>query len=126
MNILGLGTQIHDCARVRKLIEKHAEKFLYEVFTEREIAFCSQRSHSTEYYTAVWATKEAVFRSLGRKWKRGVSWHDIEVVCQKGGEARVKLTGPTREKALAKGAKGIRVSFAYTRLFATAMAIALK
>ncbi len=126
MNILGLGTQIHDCSRVRKLIEKHAEKFLYEVFTEQEIKYCSIRSHSTEYYAAVWATKEAVFRSLGRKWKKGVSWHDVEVICQKGADPKVRLTGPTREKALTKGAKGIKVSFAYTRMFATAIAIALK
>lgn len=126
MNILGLGTQIHDCTRVRKLIDKHAEKFLYEVFTEREIAYCSQRSHSTEYYAAIWATKEAVFRSLGRKWRQGMNWHDVEVVCQKGSEAKVRLNGPTKERALTKGAKAIKVSFAYSRLFATATAIALR
>lgn len=126
MDIEGLGTQIHDCARVRKLIDKHGEKFLYEVFTEREIAYCSQRSHSTEYYTALWATKEAVFRSLGTKWKRGMSWHDVEVVCAKAVGPKVVLAGPTKERAIKKRVARMKVSFAYSRLFATATVLALK
>jgi holo-[acyl-carrier protein] synthase len=126
MNIIGLGTQIHDCARVKKLIDKHGEKFLYEVFTEAEIKYCSKRTHSTEYYAAFWSTKEAVFRSLGTKWKRGMSWHDVQVICVKASTPRVTLTGRTREKAAAAGVKDIRVSFAYSRHFATATAIAVK
>jgi holo-[acyl-carrier protein] synthase len=125
MEIKGLGTQIHDCARVRKLIEKHGEKFLYEVFTEREIAYCSQRSHSTEYYAAFWATKEAVLRSLGTKWKRGMSWHDIEVSSEKAVGPKVTLTGPTKDRAIKRKVSKMRVSFAYARQFATATVIAL-
>jgi holo-[acyl-carrier protein] synthase len=126
MPLIGLGTQIHDCARVKKLIDKHGEKFLYEVFSEAEIAYCSKRTHSTEYYAAFWASKEAVFRSLGKKWRRGMSWHDVQVVCVKAAAPRVTLAGRTREKASAAGVKDIRLSFAYSRLFATATAIAMK
>lgn len=126
MDIMGLGTQIHDCTRVRKLIDKHGEKFLYEVFTEREIAFCSARSHSTEYYAALWATKEAVLRSLGTKWRRGMSWHDVEVICTKVVTPRVVVTGKIKDRAIKKNVSRIRVSFAYSRMFATATAIAMK
>ena len=74
MRILGLGTHILDCPRVRELIARHAERFLEEVYTPAEAAYCRDRSHSTEYYAAFWATKEAVFRALGLKWKRGLNW----------------------------------------------------
>jgi holo-[acyl-carrier protein] synthase len=123
--IVGLGTQIHDCARVRKLIEKHAEKFLYEVFTEREIRYCNARTHSTEYYTAVWASKEAVFRALGTKWKRGMCWRDVEIVCGNSIDPTLILTGDAAKLQVKKQVASIKLSFAYSRQFATATAIAL-
>lgn len=125
MTILGLGTQILDCARVRKLIDKHGEKFLVTVFTTQEIEFCSSRTHSTEYYAAFWATKEAVFRSLGTKWRRGVSWHEVEIICRSSIQPMAILTGSMRSRMLEQHCETIRVSFAYSRLYATATAIAV-
>lgn len=123
--ITGLGTQIHDCSRVRKLIERHGERFLYQVFNEAEIAFCNARTHSTEYFAAVWACKEAVFRSLGTKWKRGMNWRDVEVVAENSSEPQAKLHGSTRDLAASRGVREIKITFAYSRMFATATAVAL-
>jgi len=126
MSILGLGTQILDCPRVRKLIDRHGERFLYQVFTEGEIAFCNARTHSTEFFAAVWATKEAVFRSLGTKWKRGMNWRDVEVIVDSAVEPRAVLSGHTKDLAKEKAVAEIKVTFAYSRLFATATALALR
>lgn len=127
MEIVGLGTQILDCPRVRKLIDKHAERFLYQVFTEGEIAYCRDRTHSTEYYASVWAAKEAVFRSLGTKWRRGMSWLDVEIVCEGSSVAPVVvLNGTTKKLAGDRGVSDFLLSFAYSRLYATATALAVK
>ncbi|CAN5212946.1 holo-ACP synthase [soil metagenome] len=125
MSILGLGTQILDCPRVRKLIDRHGERFLYLVFTDAEIAFCNARSHSTEYFAAIWATKEAVFRSLGTKWRRGMKWQDVEVVVESATEPTVKLHGATKDLAKNRSVVDIKVTFAYSRMFASATAIAM-
>jgi holo-[acyl-carrier protein] synthase len=124
MDVVGLGTQILDCGRVRKLIDRHGEAFLTQVYTEREIVYCRDRTHSTEFYAAVWAAKEAVFRSLGTKWRRGVAWTDVEIVCDTAIEPRVVLAGATQRLAAERKVAAIRVSFAYTRMTATATAIA--
>ena len=126
MDILGLGTQILDCPRVRKLIERHGERFLYQVFTEKEIAFCNARTHSTEFFAAVWATKEAVFRSLGTKWRRGMNWRDVEIIADCATEPKVELGGSTKELAASRGVVEIKITFAYSRMFANATAIAVK
>lgn len=126
MEIVGLGTHILDCPRVRKLIDKHAEKFLCTVFTEREMAYCAERTHSTEYYAAIWATKEAVFRALGTKWRRGVDWRDVEVVCESSIEPYAVISGPTKDHYESRGVTDIRISFSYSRLFVTATAIAVR
>lgn len=126
MDIVGIGTQVMECARVRGLIDQHGETFLKQVYTAREVAHCNGKKQSTEQFTAVWAAKEAVYRALGMTWKRGMNWSDIEVVCENGGPPEVAITGPTREMMVIRGANRIMLSMAHCRAFATATAIAVK
>jgi holo-[acyl-carrier protein] synthase len=126
MEIVGIGTQVMDCARVRGLIDQHGETFLKQVYTEREVGFCNGRKQVTEQFTAVWAAKEAVLRALGTTWKRGTSWTDVEVVCENGAPPQVIVTGPTRELMAVRGVNQIMLTTAHSRTFATATAIALK
>lgn len=126
MEIVGLGTHVTDCARVRKMIEKHAEAFLDQVYTPREQAFCRERTHATEHYAAVWAAKEAVFRSLGTTWRRGTAWTDVEVSCENPLEPTVVVTGATRGLMEARGVWNVLVTMAHHRAFATATAIAVR
>lgn len=126
MEIAGLGTHVADCLRVRKLIERHAERFLDQVYTPREQAFCRERAHATEYYASVWAGKEAVFRSLGTTWRKGIEWTDVEIVCETPLEPVVVVTGPTRGLMEARGVWNVLVTMAHCRAFATATAIAVR
>lgn len=125
MNVVGIGTQVTECVRVRRLIDRHGETFLRQVYTDREIRFCNGRTHATEQFTALWAAKEAVFRSLGTTWRRGVSWTDVEVVCETGAAPRVVVGGPTRDLMTARGVGTFLLTMAHTRAFATATSLAL-
>ncbi len=126
MDIAGLGTQVIECLRVRKLIDRHGEVFLRQVYTPRETAYCNGRAHTTEQFTAVWAAKEAVFRSLGTTWRRGVAWTDVEVVWDAGAEPKVVLTGATRELAAGRGVGGFFLAVSHCRAFATATSVAVR
>jgi holo-[acyl-carrier protein] synthase len=126
MHILGIGTQVMECTRVRKLIDQHGESFLQQVYTEREVRFCNGKKQSTEQFTALWAAKEAVFRCLGTSWKRGTKWTDVEVVCENNGLPQVVIRGPTRELMSIRGVNQIMLTMAYCRAFATATGLALK
>ena len=126
MDIVGIGTQVMECTRVRKLIDQHGESFLQQVYTEREVRFCNSKKQSTEQFTALWVAKEAVFRCLGTTWKRGTNWTDVEVVCENSGLPQVVLKGPTRELMIARGVNQIMLTMAYCRAFATATGLALK
>ena len=126
MEIVGIGSQIVDCAKVRKLIDSHGEAFLMQVYTEREIRFCNGRTHVTEHYTSIWAAKEAVLRSLGAKWRRGMDWKEIEVVRKNGHTPVVKISGVMEELMIEHGAVECLVSMAHCRAFATATSITVK
>jgi holo-[acyl-carrier protein] synthase len=126
MDILGVGTHIIETHRVRNLIQEHAEKFLEQVFTEREWSYCRDRTHSTEFYAAFWAAKEAVFRSLGIKWRRGMDWKDVEILCENAIEPRALITGAIAERMTIRGVTRVMITFSYSRLFATAHALAIR
>ncbi|MBA4189541.1 MAG: ACP synthase [Planctomycetaceae bacterium] len=126
MEIVGLGSQVMDCARVRKLIDKHGETFLKQVYTDREVQFCNGKTRTTEQFTALWAAKEAVFRALGITWKRGTSWTDIEVVSENTGAQQVVVSGPTAEFMIARGVSQVLLTTAFCREFATATGIAVR
>lgn len=126
MEIVGLGSQVMECARVRKLIEQHGEVFLKQVYTDREVQFCNGKSRTTEQFTALWAAKEAVFRALGTTWKRGMNWNDVEVQCEATGAQHVVVSGATAELMAARGVSQIMLTTAFCREFATATGIAVR
>ena len=125
MAIIGLGTQVMECARVRQLLDEHADAFLTQVYTDREVRFCNGHKQTTEQYTALWAAKEAVFRALGTTWRRGMSWTDVEVVSDAGGPPHAVVSGATRELMAARGVNHVLLTMAFCRSFATATAVAV-
>jgi holo-[acyl-carrier protein] synthase len=125
MAIVGLGTQVMECARVRQLIDEHADVFLRQVYTDREVRYCNGKRQTTEQFAALWAAKEAVFRALGTTWKRGTSWTDVEIVCDNGGPPHAVVSGPTRELMVLRGANHVLITMAFCRSFATATAVAV-
>ena len=126
MDIVGIGTQIVDCTKVRKLIDQHGETFLARVYTEREIRYCNDRTHTTEHFTAIWAAKEALLRSIGTKWHRGIDWTEIEVESEKGQSPTVTVGGAIEELTELKGVGRFLLSMAHSRTFATATCLAVR
>ena len=110
MQVIGIGTDIVECARIAKMIEKHQDMFIDRVYTPREIEYCSNRKASVQHYAGRWAAKEAILKALGTGWAKGVAWTDIEVHNEMGGRPRVRLAGGTRELCEQKRIAEILVS----------------
>ena len=125
MNILGLGTDIIECLRIAKMIEKHGELFLNRVYTRGEIAYCSSRKGATQSYAGRWAVKEAVLKAMGTGWSRGIRWKDIEVVTDLTGKPRVEIRGVAKEICEELGISDVLISLSHCRSHATATAIAV-
>ena len=126
MDIVGLGTAIIECLRIREMIEMHGEKFLTHVYTAAEIHFCQARTHATEHFAARWAAKEAVLKSLGLNTARSVGWTEVETRTDPSGAATVVIAGRAGERMAAREVGDVRVAMAYCRSYATATAMALR
>ena len=125
MAIVGLGTEIVECARVRTLIEQHGERFLSRVYTSAEIRWCQSRKNSTEQFAALWAAKEAVFKAVGLHNRAGAVWTQVEVE-YKQGVPRVTPRGTVKDHLNTVGIGTVLLTTAHTRHAATETAIALK
>jgi holo-[acyl-carrier protein] synthase len=125
MDLLGIGTDIVECLRIRKMIEDHGEQFLRRVYTEREIRYCQGRKHATEHFAGRWAAKEAILKAIGTGWAKGICWTDLEVRNRPEGAPEVMVQGGARDAALLRGIGDVLVSISHCRTYATAYAVAL-
>ena len=125
MDVVGLGTEIVECARVRALIEEHAERFLARIYTPDEVRWCQSRPNATEQFAALWAAKEAVFKSLRMVGRGPAVWIQVEVDAR-GNAPRVTVHGTVRERMAEAGVGSILLTTAFSRHYATATAIALR
>jgi holo-[acyl-carrier protein] synthase len=124
--IVGLGTDIVEIVRIGQMIERHGEHFLQRVFTEDEIRYCQKRKESYQHFAGRWAAKEAVMKTLGTGWTRGVGWLDIEVATKRSGQPVVVIKGTARDIATQLGIDEVLITISHCRAYATATAIALR
>lgn len=123
--IVGLGTDIVEVVRIGQMIERHGEIFLNRVFTEDEVRYCQRRKQYTQHYAGRWAAKEAVMKTLGTGFSRGVGWRDIEVCSSRSGRPSITLRGGAREIAQQLGISEVLITISHCRAYATATAVAI-
>src|SRR5262245_7489809 len=120
MQIVGIGTDIVECLRIAKMIERHGELFVGRVYTPAEIEYCSSRKAVTQHYAGRWAAKEAVLKALGTGWARGISWRDVEIRNHPNGRPTIALAGGAREICERRGIAELLISISHCRSHATA------
>ena len=124
-DIIGIGTDITECLRIARMIERHGELFIDRVYTPEEIRYCQSRKQSTQHYAGRWAAKEAILKALGTGWRKGISWRDMEVRNEPGGRPIVAVRGGAKDVVEQLGIADIFVTISHCRSHATATAIAV-
>ena len=125
MQVLGIGTDIVECLRIARMIDRHGELFITRVYTPWEIRFCQSRKQATQHFAGRWAAKEAILKAIGTGWRRGISWRDIEIRNEPSGKPVVGLRGGVRDAITELGVREILVSISHCRSHATAYAMAI-
>jgi holo-[acyl-carrier protein] synthase len=118
---LQTGIDMLEVARLQKAIDRHGEKFLQRIFTEKEL---EQLRDDIPSLTARWAAKEAVAKAL-RTGIGDVSWQEIEILRGPSREPELHLYGAAQERANKLGLSDWSISISHTLEFAVAMAVAI-
>ena len=123
--IVGIGVDIVEIHRIRHVREKHGEAFLQKCFTADEVAYCLTKKNVDESLAARFAAKEAVMKTLGTGWGKGVSFNSIEVTRDDDGIPRIKLHGKAEELRRELKISKVLISLSHSQCYAVAQAIAV-
>ncbi len=115
------GVDLIEISRIQAALDRHGERFLQRVFTQRETAAYGLRPASL---AARWAAKEAVAKALGCGIGR-VSWQEIEVLGDDAGAPSLFLHGHAAALSAELGLSAWSVSLSHTHTLAIAFVVAL-
>jgi holo-[acyl-carrier protein] synthase len=79
MAILGMGIDIVENYRFKKILLKKKLNFKKKIFTINEVAYCEKKSNSINCYAKRFAAKEAFAKALGIGFRKNINFKDIEV-----------------------------------------------
>jgi holo-[acyl-carrier protein] synthase len=119
--ILGIGLDLCEVERIRRLLEKDRGRFVRRVYRESEIAYCDARRKPEIHYAARFAAKEAFLKALGRGWRLG--WTQVEVVRTASGKPDLLLTGKAAEAATRRGVRHVHLTLTHTLETAAAVIV---
>jgi holo-[acyl-carrier protein] synthase len=122
VEILGLGVDICEIARMERALERHPT-MRDRVFTPEERAYCDSKARPAESYAGRFAAREAVIKALGGY--RGRGWQDISVARSPSGAPEIRLRGNAKARADGIGVARVLISFTHERANAVAFAVAV-
>ncbi len=122
--IFGIGLDIIEIARIQKMLEKHAERFIHKVFTSHEAKYCQSQANPCNHFAGRFAAKEAVLKSLGTGIAQGITWKDIEIRNESSGKPNLCLAGRGKEIFNILNLKNIHISISHDKIHAIAQAVA--
>lgn len=88
---LGIGTDIEDISRFKKLDRVKNSRFLNKIFTEDELNYCFLKEKAASSLAARYAGKEAVVKAIASIGKRIIDYKEIEILNNNIGVPLVRI-----------------------------------
>lgn len=95
--VLGIGVDIIEIERIKKIIDRFEDRFLKKIYTENEINYCITKVNKYQHFAARFAAKEAIYKALTETGQKIANWKNIEVFNQSNGLPIVKTYGKLKE-----------------------------
>ena len=124
MSAVGVGVDLVEVERVRRMITEKGGHVFDRLLTAPEAAYCRSRPDPAEHVAVRLAAKEAVYKALqGSDEARGIGWREIEVIRAPDGRPDVSLSGVATRRARELGVRRVLLSLSHTHLAAVAVAV---
>jgi holo-[acyl-carrier protein] synthase len=118
--ILGIGNDIVEITRIKRLLERYPHRFLNRVFSPNEQEYCLKRKEPALHLAGRFAAKEAIVKALGIGFSQGLSWLDMEIRHDANGKPTVFFSSFANRLL---NNPLILISISHCREYATAVAI---
>jgi holo-[acyl-carrier protein] synthase len=108
--VKGIGNDLVEIARIDRSLSRHGERFAQKILSDKELALFQKSRRAANFLAKRFAAKEAVSKALGTGIAQGVTWHDIEIWHQEGGQPCINLYGAAHQRLSDIGAKDVHIS----------------
>ncbi len=126
-SICGVGIDIVDVARIKKLLENYKTTFLEKTFTQAEIDYCKKCSSPELHFAARFAAKEAMVKALGTGFSANITLKSVSVENDTQTSAPIAVLDDVAKKRMKElGAKKMLISLTHLKDYAQAIAILSK
>ncbi len=101
MAICGIGSDIVEVSRIKRLRETYGDRFLRRVFTKGERAYCESKEHPETHLAGRFAAKEAIAKAVYQSgYDKVILFSDIEILNDAEGRPQVSLLTHIRGNCL--------------------------
>jgi holo-[acyl-carrier protein] synthase len=127
--IFGIGTDLIEIERVRRVDARHGERFAERILGKRELErYRARRARSDErgikFLATRFAAKEAVSKALGLGMRQPMSWRAVEIINDAAGRPVTVISSAELRRYAEQRKLRLHVSVSDEREFAMAYAIA--
>ena len=122
-NVMGIGIDQIEVARIRDSLEKHGAHFLDKIFSSTEQTYCREKADPAPHLAARFAAKEAVSKALGTGFGKEFGWLDSEVVNGDEGQPILRFSEKGRALLEKKGATEALVSLTHLESIASSIVV---
>ena len=125
-NVIGVGADLCEVARIASARARHGQAFLDKVFTPAEQATCLGRGDPDASFAARWAAKEAVSKALGTGIGAELGLTSVEVGEDTLGAPVIRLDARGEALLRTRGATRVLLSLSHDGGLALAYAVAVR
>lgn len=124
MSIVGIGTDLVEVARVRRVLSRHGERFAGRVLVASELERWCGHGDPGGFLARRWAVKEAAAKAMGTGIGGALGFHDLHVGATADGRPMLQVTGQGAATAKALGIDHWHVSISDEGAYALAFVVA--
>lgn len=125
-NVIGVGIDQIEVARIRESMDRHGEAFLSKVFTPKEKSFCLDRKDPAPCLAARFAAKEAASKALGTGIGKEFGWLDLEVEKGENGQPFAVFSDQVQPLLEEKNAGSALLSLSHLDGIASAIVVLIR
>ena len=122
MKILGIGTDMVECSRIAKLMDRFGQKFIERILSEDELQSFKQLAQGSAYVAKRFAAKEAVAKALGIGIGQ-VAFNEISVTNLPSGKPIVNFIGKSKEYVKTLNITEIMITLSDEKAYALAFVV---
>ncbi|QJC34060.1 holo-ACP synthase [Enterobacteriaceae endosymbiont of Donacia cinerea] len=124
MKIIGIGIDIIEISRIKKIFIRFGKRFAYKILTKYELSIYKKSNNKVKILAKFFSVKEAAIKALNNSFTNGIFFNQIELSNYRTGKPKLKFFYQTL-KFLEKKIYNynIHVSFSDEKKYACAIVI---